>query len=241
MQSLYILTSKNMAQQKRLNMISDNVANINTPGFKKQEIQFEEVLGGKTVPNAAAGRFTQDTGVNYQFSQGSLNHTQNPFDFAINGDAFFPIQAGDTTLYTRNGHFTQNANGDMITELGNPVLDNNGTPVSLPPNTPFTVTADGSVVTDQGVAAQIGMLRFEDKNSLARAGGNSFIPLDGQEPLPAEGATMLQGFLEDSSVNAIEESVNLTEVNRAYTSTARLLKTLEDLENRAIRQIARSQ
>lgn len=241
MQSLYILTSKNISQRTRLDMIADNVANVNTPGFKKQQIHFEEVLGGKTNPSPEVGRFTQNTVLNYQFSQGSLNHTQNPFDFAINGDAFFPIQVNGNTHYTRNGHFTRNANGDLITELGHPVLDNNGTPINIPPNTEFTVTGDGIIVSQQGPIGQIGMLTFENNQSLARAGGNSFIPLDGQEPVPAEGTSILQGFLEDSSVNAIEESVNLTEVNRAYTSTARLIKSLEDLEERAIRQLARSQ
>ncbi len=243
MQPVYILNSSNIAQRKRLDMVADNVANANTAGFKQQQMSFQEVLGGRNVPSAQVGRFTQDTGLTYGFEQGSLNSTGNPFDLAINGDAFFPIDVNGNVHYTRNGHFTMNANGDLITETGNPVLDNNGAAINIPPNTKFTVTGDGTVVTPDGPIGQVGMLQFANKNSLVRAGANTFTVLNGEEPVPAPigEVSVLQGFLEDSNVNAIKESVNLTEVQRAYVSTAKLIKNIEDLEQRAIRQLARSQ
>lgn len=238
---IYILTSRMMGQVKSMNIVADNVANANTTGYKRQEMSFREIEGGKKLH--PAGRFTTDLPLRYVFTNGGLEKTDNPLDVALEGDGFFAIQGpnGGEIKYTRDGQFGLDAAGNLVTSRGERVLDSNNAPINIPEGAQIVIAKDGSIGTREGLLAQLGIFTFADNQQLVRAGGSVYINPQRVVATPAtpENVTVKQGFMESSNVNPIEETVNMTEALRSYQSTLRSLNTLEDLENRAIRELAR--
>lgn len=240
--NVYIVSSKLMGQKERLAMIADNVANANTIGYKKQGLDFLEMVGreqGKDV-----GSFVSDGQPRFDFSEGSINYTRNPLDVAIEGDGFFAVDVAGTTHYTRNGQFRLNAQGQIVTSQGHNVLDVNNAPLSVPPgSSDIKITADGTLATEDGIIGNVGIFDFTpaQMQKFARVSGAMFRPEEGTQPeaLEAEDISVVQGALEGSNVNPIEEMTNLIEVNRAYQAATKLNKQVEDLDQTNIRQLAR--
>lgn len=235
--SIYILSSRSLGQKKVMDAVANNVANVNTHGYKKQRVDFEEILGG--TPARRAGHFTTDRGFANDLSQGGMEKTGNPFDVALASDGFFAIEANGQTHYTRNGQFNIDLDGNLITNRGYPVLDANNAPITIPLDArEIIISADGTIATDQGPVAQIGVMTFDDTAALIRVGDNLFRNDNNVVAVPAnETARVLQGTLETSNVNAVLETVQMTEVLRSYQSIQNTIQRLEELEQNAIRNL----
>lgn len=238
MQELAVLASRVLTAQRQFTSVADNVANVNTQGYRKLDMEFKEIVSKPR--NHATASYVEDRAIHVSNEQGSFLATSGQLDFAISGPGFFAVDVEGNTQYTRRGQFVMNNEGTITTPDGNPLLDNAGAPIQIPTGTrDLRIAADGTVSTEQGQIAQIGVYDFspEDLKKLERAGNTAFVPMLGAAAQPVEFPSIRQGFLEGSNVNAIQEMVNMQAVTKAYESSVKLMKGLEDLESRAIQQL----
>lgn len=251
-QALWIAKTGLDAQQTRMAVISNNLANTNTTGFKRDRASFEDLLY-QTVrqPGAASSEQTQlptglqtGTGVRVaatakQFAQGNLSQTGNALDVAINGRGFFEVLMPDgSTAYTRDGSFQIDAQGQVVTNAGYAIQPG----LQLPEGAQsVTVGADGTVsvqVAGQPEAVQVGQLTLSDfvnPAGLQAKGENLFVETGASGPAqsgaPGQGGvgTLVQGALESSNVNVVEELVSMIETQRAYETNAKAISTVDSM------------
>ena len=248
--ALWIAKTGLDAQQTRMAVTSNNLANVNTTGFKRDRASFEDLLyQTQRQPGAASSEQTQlptglqtGTGVRIaatakEFSQGNLNNTGNALDVAINGRGFFEVLMPDgSTAYTRDGSFQIDSQGQIVTNEGYPVQPG----LQLPEGSQsVTVGADGTVsvqVTGQAEAVQVGQLTLSDfvnPAGLQAKGGNLYVETGASGPAqsgaPGQGGvgTLVQGALEGSNVNVVEELVSMIETQRAYETNAKAISTTD--------------
>jgi flagellar basal-body rod protein FlgF len=245
MQEIAVLASRVLTSQRQFTAVADNVANVNTAGFKKLELNFKEVLSKPVAagPQAVGASYVADRALLINQRDGALTQTGNPLDVALSGRGFYAIDVNGTTQYTRRGNFLLNAEGQLVTPEGYALLDNAGAPIQIPQGSNnLRIANDGTISAEQGQIAQIGVYDFSarDMKLLQRAGNTAFVPTQGAAAQVVEAPMLRQGFVEASNVNAVEEMVNMETVSRAYQSSVSLLRGLEDLEQRAIRTLGNS-
>lgn len=234
---VYIVSSHMIGERQKLDMVADNVANATTTGYKKLGMSFQEVISRQQAETV--GSFTHHNGTFYDFAQGGFTRTEGKLDLAIQGAGFFATEINGQIHYTRNGNFSLNAEGDLVTDTGAPVLDNNGAGINIPADSrDIAITNDGIISNQNGAIATLGIYNIQDPQNLIRTGTHGYI-YEGPAPALAEQISVRQGFLENANVNPIEETVTMTELNRRYQSSARLVQSLEELEQRAIRDLSR--
>ena len=240
------------AQQTRLNVISNNLANTNTTGFKRDRANFEDLLyqnirqaGGQTsLTTQAPTGLMQGTGTRVVatekiHAQGNMINTQNALDIAINGEGFFQITQPDgTTAYTRDGTFKLSNTGQLVTSTGQPLAP----AIVIPANaSSITVGEDGVVSVELfagGGAQQLGQIqtaRFVNPPGLQPLGGNLYkeTVASGAPQLLNPGTqaagTLRQGMLEASNVNVVEEMVNMIETQRAYEINSKAISAADGM------------
>ena len=249
--SMWVAKTGLDAQQTRMNVISNNLANVNTTGFKRDRAVFEDMLyqnvkqaGGQTDANSQAptglmlGTGVRIVATEKLHSQGNMVTTQNPLDLAIAGDGYFQIAKGDGTLaYTRDGGFKISATGQMVTSNG-ALLQ----PAITIPNTASSVTIgrDGTVSIELAaggaqVLGQLQIARFVNPSGLQSLGQNLMkdTPASGAPQVVAPGTagagSLMQGSLEASNVNVVEEMVNMIETQRAYEINSKAISAVDGM------------
>lgn len=236
---VYVVASNMLGQSQRLDMIADNVANVNTSGYKKLDMDFAELVSKKETQDVAS--FNLNLGTSTNFTPGALSHTGNDFDLALQGNGFFGIDDGTgNILYTRNGHFSINAEGNLVNDRGQAVLDNNNAPITIPADSDFVhITENGAISDQNGVIASVGVFDFDNPQLLRRAGFGTWLAEGtGANAFALENALVKQGFLESSNVDPIAETVEMTTMLRHYQSAARLINQIEDMESQAIDRLS---
>ena len=234
--SLYVALSSQIALERRLDTIADNVANASTIGFRATGVKFEDVVSGtgsKSVSFASSGK-TYLSG-----AHGALTETGNPFDFAIQGDAWFAIDTPVGTVMTRDGRFSMNENGELMSIEGHPVLDAGGAPIQLDPrNGPPKAGADGSLRQNDQLVGSIGVYTFDPGENFVRYGNSGIVPARTPEPVTDRSDTgIAQGFLEESNVNPVLEITRLIMVQRAFENTAALMRQTDSSTDEAIKTL----
>ena len=249
--SMWVAKTGLDAQQTRMNVISNNLANVNTTGFKRDRAVFEDMLyqnvkqaGGQTDANSQAptgmmlGTGVRIVATEKLHTQGNMVTTQNPLDLAIAGDGYFQIAKGDGSLaYTRDGGFKISATGQMVTSSG-ALLQ----PAITIPNTASSVTVgrDGTVSVQLAaggtqVLGQIQIARFVNPSGLQSLGQNLMkdTPASGAPQVLAPGVggagSLMQGSLEASNVNVVEEMVNMIETQRAYEINSKAISAVDGM------------
>jgi flagellar basal-body rod protein FlgG len=250
--ALYAARTGLDAQDARMRVISNNLANVNTTGFKRDRASFESLLYVNSRP--AGAQSTQDsqyatgvsigTGVRIAateriLTQGSLVSTENPTDMAINGNGFFQVRMPDgTTGYTRDGSFSMTSEGRLVTDAGYTLLPD----ITVPQGAQtLTIGADGTIsVTLQGAAqpTQLGQLQLasfinpaglqpmgQNMYGETAASGSAQVGTAGQDGLGG----IMQGMLESSNVNMVEELVNMIETQRAYEINSKVISTVDGM------------
>lgn len=252
MRSLWIAKTGLDAQQVQLDVVSNNLANVATTGFKRSRAVFEDLLyqkvrqsGGQTSDQTRLPSGLQlGTGVRIVatervHSQGNPTKTENPKDLSINGSGFFHVLMPDgTSAYTRDGSFQSDASGQLVTASGYPLQP----PITLPPNTTsMTVGRDGTVsVTQNGSTntVQVGQIQiatFLNPTGLQSNGENLYVETDssGQASQTAPGlngaGVLSQGYVESSNVNVVEELVNMIQTQRAYEINSKVVQTSDQM------------
>ncbi|MGE5767574.1 MAG: flagellar hook-basal body complex protein, partial [Bacteroidota bacterium] len=163
----YIALSRQMVLRREMDVIANNMANLNTPAYKGQSMLFVEYL--ETTDSGEKMSFVQDISLVRNLTEGQMTTTENPLDLAIAGEGYFEIETPVGPRYSRNGVFQLNADGQLVTSSGQPVLGEGGQPITLPPNsTDVTVTRDGTISTSQGPAGRLRLVRFEDEQAMVK-------------------------------------------------------------------------
>ncbi|PIZ31667.1 MAG: flagellar basal-body rod protein FlgF [Alphaproteobacteria bacterium CG_4_10_14_0_8_um_filter_53_9] len=242
MQELAVLAASAMATQRRFTAVADNIANANTDGYRKIDVQFKEIISRPNGHSTAS--YVEDRGLVVDFSGGSLRRTGNPMDVALGSEGFFAVQTeGGDIRYTRRGAFVVNSEGELTTPQGLPVLDNANAPIQIPQNSGvLAIARDGTISTREGQIAQIGVFTFskEDQNQLLREGDGTFTATQGGANV-AESPMIMQGFVESSNVNAVKEMTDMQMVSKAYQRSLTLMRGIEQIEQRAIRTLGETQ
>lgn len=251
-QALWIAKTGLDAQQTRMAVISNNLANINTTGFKRDRANFEDLLyqtqrqpgGASSEQTMLPSGMSTGTGVRVattakSFVQGNLSQTGNALDVAINGRGFFEVLMPDgSSAYTRDGAFQVNADNELVTNEGYPVQPGLQIPEGAQS---ITIGSDGTVsvqLQGQAAATQVGQLTITDfvnPAGLHSQGGNLYTETGASGPAQAgapgeNGAGLLiQGSLESSNVNSVEELVSMIETQRAYETNAKAISTVDSM------------
>ena len=250
--ALYTAASGMNAQQTNIDNVAHNLANVNTTGFKKTRVEFEDLVYQQLRAAGAQASATTEAPVGLEmglgtravatarnFSVGNLRATSGPLDVAIEGQGFFKVSLPDgTTGYTRSGMFHLDAQGSIVTAEGYS-LDPQ---ITVPANAiSVSIARDGVVsatIAGQGASQQLGTLElasFPNPAGLTPIGGNLFTPTtaSGDPETGAPGVdsrgTLAQGFVEDSNVSVVEEMVNMIIGQRAYEANSRVVKAADDM------------
>ncbi|MDZ7600155.1 MAG: flagellar basal-body rod protein FlgF [Hoeflea sp.] len=234
--SLYVAISSQVALERRLSTLADNVANVNTTGFRATEIKFNEVLADTGVADVS---FVNQGKEFLNTKNGGLKITGNQLDFAIRGDAWFMIETPTGNMLTRDGRFTITDNGALVNIDGYPVLDPGEAPIQLDPGAPAPkVGRDGGLTQDGFRIGAVGLFQADLSQGYQRKSSLGIAPVIRPEPLiDAGSAGLLQGYLEESNVNAIGEMSNLIMVSRAFENVSAMMRSTEDSFKEAIRTL----
>ena len=251
---LYIANTGMNVQTKRMDIISNDLANVNTTGYKK------DVAVIKSFPDLLAMRIddTQNhasnegviggmnfgakiDGIYTQYVQGSLINTGTATDLAIQGEGFFSIQTPNGVKYTRDGSFSINPNGELVTKEGYLVLGENG-PISL--GEEFLTTSSEvqikntrEVVINDQIVDRLEIVNFEDNNGLQKIADNLY---EGTGNRVAFQGSVTQGFLEASNVNPVTAMVDMITVSRAYEANQKMIQVHDNLLGKAVNEVGRA-
>ena len=242
--ALYVGLSRQMTLRRELDVVANNIANANTTGFKVEQlmVRTEPAKPARTVGGSYPVKFVLDDGVARDFGQGALSKTDGDFDLAIEGNGFFKVSTGGGERYTRDGRFTMGADGKLLTQNGNAVLDDGGGEILLDPlKGPVTIAKDGTVSQGAERAGKIAVVRMADLASLRKDGDNLYRNISNDTPQAATDAVIHQGMLEASNVQSIKQITKLIEVNRAYESVAKMMDQTAELSRSAVERMGKVQ
>lgn len=219
---------------REMAVVANNIANISTTGFRSEGLVFAEHIvdtdsqGPSLSMGAAIGR-------SISAQQGALEQTGSEFDLAIEGEGFFLIETPEGEALSRAGAFIRSDAGELVTPDGNYLLDTGGAPIFVPPQaSSVAVAPDGTISADGQPLAVVGLFMPNDPLELSRRSGTAFTVESGYQP--AENASILQGFLEQSNVDPVAQIARMIEVQRAYE----LGQSFMDAEDNRIRDFLRT-
>ncbi len=228
--------SRQIALRNQLSVVANNVANINTNGYKSQDLLFEEFV----MPVASHNDFsfadqplsyTQDWATINDFSGGAIAQTGNPLDIALQGEGFLAVQTPAGERWTRAGTLKLDNTGLLVDNNGNPVLSEGGQIRFAPNETDIQFNQDGSILTSQGNKGFLRIVEFDNPQVLTREGDNLY---SGGEPIAAASTNVIQGAVERSNVSGVIQIAEMIRVNRSYQSMAQLIKRQDELRSQAI-------
>ncbi|MDB5655920.1 MAG: flagellar basal body rod protein [Tardiphaga sp.] len=242
--------SRQMTLERQMDVVANNIANVNTNGFKADQSIFEEYLSSGAHENNFVGRdrnvsFVQDRATFKDFKAGPTEQTKNPLDVAIDGNAFLVVQTANGPRYTRDGSMSINSTGQLVTKIGNPVLGASGPIVFQSTDHDINIAVDGTVTVLEGtsrtdaVRGKLSMVSFAQAQSLLKEGSNLY-SAGGAQPVPATAPTVKlnQGFVEKSNVNSVMEMTRMIDVTRAYTQISAMLQQQTDMRKSALEKLA---
>lgn len=245
-----------LTNEHRMNSIANNLANVNTTGYKRDILSFRDTMAlyahdqimepmahlrqEKLFPEPQHLARPRITGARTDFQQASLKVTGAPLDVAISGDGFFKVETPQGEFYTRNGHFRQTAEGLLITEQGFPVMGDGGQIVLPGGVSNFTIAEDGRIFGDGELVGQILLVGVDNPDNLEKMGNNLFKAKNGAEVAEVDtNAFLAQGFLEAANVDAIYEMVNMIETQRQFEAYTKVMQTADTIDREATTKIGR--
>jgi flagellar basal-body rod protein FlgG len=254
--AIYTATSGALAYQMRLDVLSNNLSNMGTVGFKEDRTVFRAYLPASQDPiseNLQTTLMSEEPttlesyqisnslvafeGTTTDFSPGQLKQTGNAFDLAIDGNGFFCIQTPGGVQYTRKGNFTLNHEGVLANQEGLPVLGNGGK-IEFIDGKDFIVDKEGNISIDGEEIDTLKIVNFTAPHSLEKVGNTLFAPTGpGIIEEKAEGFGINQGFIELSNVNAIRVMLEMIEVLRGYESYKKVIQSVDDVTSKAINEV----
>ena len=248
MKEIYLVLAGAMGQEERMSQIANNLANVNTVGFKKEgtvfldyfraaQAQAQAGQGGEG-PENPSGQVWPTGALNYiELGKGDFRQTGQPLDAALGSDGFFMVEVDgqDNPLYTRAGNFHMNSEGGLVTPSGHSVLDEGERPIQLDLSQGvLTITTEGEMMVGSQQVGRLGVVRFEDPGQLIKYGEGMFQAPEGLQAEQMENPQVRQGMLEGSNVRPIEEMIRMIQVQRAYETHQKLMQTIDDVTGKRI-------
>lgn len=231
-----IALSRATALERQMQVVANNVANMNTTGFKAEAPLFIEMV--EQPQQNERYSMVLDLATLRDTSNGPIGQTGNPLDVALEGDGYFIVDTVDGPRYTRAGNFALNEARELVNSAGLPVLDDGGATITIPPNVAdIRIDPQGNISTETGPVGRLGIVRFEREQFMNQLGNGLY--QTNEQPLPVEQTLVRQGFLEGSNVNSIMEMTNMIEVNRQYQSVQRLLQGEHERLRNAYQKLSR--
>jgi flagellar basal-body rod protein FlgF/flagellar basal-body rod protein FlgG len=248
--ALLVGLSRQMALSHELDIIANNIANIDTTGYKSDNASFSEYL----MPRASDGDFSggdkrvsfvQDRATWIDLSPGAIQRTGDPLNVAIDGPGYLVVQTANGPRYTRNGALSLNGTGQIVTSDGNPVLGGSG-PITLQQGDhDISISPSGIVTVREGTSTadsprgQLQLVSFDQPSRLQKDGGSTFMAPNGVNPNPAPANThLVQGAIEKSNVNAVGEMARMIQITRSYSDIAGILQQQGDQRRSALQQLS---
>ncbi len=241
---IYTATSGMLVQGVNTDVIANNLANIDTVGYHRQtahvrsfpEMLLQREYKDERQPIGRLGTGAVVDGSHSSFLPGRIHSTGNSLDFALIGPGFFSVDTPEGPRYTRDGQFTLNGTGWLVTADGHRVRGENG-PIFVG-NDDITIRADGFVMIDGEIQDRLLLVEFPDRGGLLKQGANLYEATEATGPIFRFNATIKQGALEMANVNVIREMVNLIEVQRSYEANQKLVQAYDDTLGKAVNEIA---
>lgn len=239
--ALYVGLSRQLTLRRELDIVANNIANMDTTGFKVENlmVETEPAAPAQTFGAPRPVKFVLDRSVGRDFGQGTLRSTGATFDLGLQGDGFFTIQTPEGEQYTRDGRFHMDPDGRLVTEDGQAVMAEGGEIVIDPELGPVTIAKDGTVSQGQELLGKISIVRFNELSMLEKVGENRYRNTANAQPEPATGTDVHQGMLEGSNVKPIAEITRMIEVTRAYESMAKMMDANAELSRRSIERMGK--
>lgn len=234
-----ISLSRQIALQRQMDVVANNMANIGTTGFKAEQLLFEEyvmpVARNRDFPRLDQPlSYVQDWATMHDLSGGAMVQTGSELDVGLNGDGFFAVETPGGERWTKSGAFQLSANGTLVDANGHPVLGQGGPIQFGPEETDILIAADGSVSSSAGAKGRLRIVEFDNPQALTREGNNLFA---GGTPVAAGNTRVMQGFIERSNVSGVSEMAEMIRVTRAYESAANLAQKQDELRRSAIQRL----
>ena len=238
----YIMLSRLGAQLRSTQVLANNLANADTPGFRAERAVFAEFLqpraGDAAPPGDRGAAYAIDRATWRDTAAGSISTTGNPFDLALRGDGFFAVETPRGERYTRAGRFLLAGDGKLTDADGNAVLGAGGTPIVLGPNdTRVEVLGDGTVRSENGPVGQLRVVRFDDPQKLKAEGARLYA--SDEAGTPAERPGVVQGAVEGSNVQPVSEITALTAQTREFQFAAQFVEREGERLQSAVERILR--
>jgi flagellar basal body rod protein FlgG len=223
-----------------MDVVANNLANVDTVGFKREfalfQARYAEAIdqgqaaaGTGTINDIGGGVKVQET--HTDFSPGPIQNTKIPSDLALRGEGFFEVKRGEETLLTRAGNFRLNSRGELTTQQGYPVIDENSNPVVLPrPDQPWEVTPAGEI-RQGGESQRLAIVKPKSLGDLVKTGENMFRALAPTEKVAATDREVASGVLEMSGAQPTTEMVEMIETSRALEANVNMMKTQDEMQN----------
>lgn len=231
----YTTLTRQSGLMREMRIVANNIANSATTGYRQEGLVFSEYV--QSIDGASSLSMGQGNVRQTSFQQGTLTQTGGTFDFAIEGDGFFLVETPAGERLTRSGAFSPNEQGDLVTMDGYRVLDAGGAPVFVPPGAAdIAVSSDGTISSEGDPIGQIGMVQPLNPREMVREDGVMFRADEGYEP--AEGARVLQRFVESSNVDPVLQITRMIEVQRAYELGASFLEAEDERVRQALRAMS---
>lgn len=244
---MYISAAGAHAQSQRLEVLSNNLANVDTVGFKREMAVLEsrhsqaielgdDYAGSRSVNDVGGGVHFAEAVTD--FSRGSLKKTDQPTDLAIDGEGFFVVDRNGESFLTRAGNFHFSTEGQLLSQQGHPVVSNGGQPIRIDPALPWRWLENGAI-EQAGTVAQIGLVRPGSLGDLAKSGENLFHSLGPVSPVENDQRRVLSGFLEHSSVKPATEMMELIETSRVYEANVRMIQNHDQMMGALVTRVMR--
>jgi flagellar basal-body rod protein FlgG len=264
---IYTAVSGAMAQSDKLDTIANNIANVDTPAFKQDQQMFKEyltsheknpdVIEAPRMPasidsffpiNGNDKAYVDSNGTFTNFEQGALKITDNPFDMAVEGDGFFEVLTPQGLRYTRNGSFTLNSQGDLVTKQGYPVLQpgSGGSAmqdrfIKVGDAKNWSVSPEGDMMIDNQLSGKVSVITAKDKNAFHKE-GNSLYKLReniAATTMPATAFKLHQGAIEKSNVNLVNEMTEMIKTTRVFESTQKAIQAYDQMNAKLVNDVTR--
>ena len=242
----YVGLSRQMTLRRELDVVANNIANAETTGFKVEQLLVGTEVGERARNDAVRPgvSFVLDKGLGRDYGQGALEQTSRPLDFGIEGEgAFFVVADGPDgaggEAYTRDGAFTLDPEGRLVTGQGRPVLGDGQEIVLDPARGTPAVAADGTISQNGQPVGRLTVVRFDVLSVLEKGGDGVYRNTSNTTPVEANDARIRQGMLEASNVNPLIEITNLIEIQRAYERVTRMIENANDLSRRSVERLGK--